>query len=621
MRLGPGSAQPSHVTLSSTWLAFAMLFNGSLLSAWLLRFLSYGSSYAKLEAFGLHLPMRDATTVFLALHLPSSLNELQYFAQHLWRLYESPATRRLAFAWSAALIVGAGTILGLVFVPPVREKLVGAVEDGEFVEAGVVFRGPLTELLLMTHGLVAVALLWKELPWHSWLQKGVQLACPWRLPQAWIEAPNARQSRKSVFGNVVLGIRGLLGLAMLSLLLTFFAMRDEVRKKFAWEVNMKLFYILTHVFFVVYCNFEHPFFVRMTLFVLNMTYMPGAAACIKQQQQNSAATNIFGEGFFYFTSFYTFGYIVIVPVLQFCTLKTIQRAAISDLLTWPGRRARRSKSVMAKRYGTLYLRQQIHLDARLVGVTGERGLPQLPRLRGLTWTTLPFYYEVVVTIKKALIVLICSYMGGPDSGIVLQVLLGMILIMFLELLLATKPYFAVAPEDLADETPLSNRQMLLRSAVMLDCNQVERLGTFCLLVFLGCLPKIISVSPFLASISTFSVVFLSTLYLLCCRCASVFQERKCGESPDDEVCNSFDVLTFIIFLVAVGACLANPLRLGYLTLRERSRPRTHFFLSAAQGLEPSHVVVPLCSRTVVAPHCGTGRTIRQQETTLASCLR
>ena len=156
---------------------------------------------------------------------------------------------------------------------------------------------------------------------------------------------------------------------------------------------------------------------------------------------------------------------------------------------------------------------------------------------------------------------------------------------------------------------------------MLDCNQVERLGTFCLLIFLGCLPKILSVSPFLASISTFSVVFLSTLYLVCCRCASVFQERKCGESPDDEVCNSFDVLTFIIFLVAVGACLANPLRLGYLTLRERSRPRTHFFLSAAQGLEPSHVVVPLCSRTVVAPHCGTGRTIRQQETTLASCLR
>ena len=261
MRLGPGSAQPSHVTLSSTWLAFAMLFNGSLLSAWLLRFLSYGSSYVKIEAWGLHLPMRDVTTVFLALHLPSSLNELQYFAQHLWRLYESPATRRLAFAWSAALLVGAGTILGLVFVPPEREMLAGTVEDGEFVEAeGVVFRGPLTELLLMTHGLVAVALLWKELPWHSWLQKGVQLACPWRLPQAWIEAPNARQSRKSVFGNVVLGIRGLLGLAMLSLLLTFFAMRDEVRKKFAWEVNINSFYKLLFTLKNIDFDFYRIFF-------------------------------------------------------------------------------------------------------------------------------------------------------------------------------------------------------------------------------------------------------------------------------------------------------------------------------------------------------------------------
>ena len=92
---------------------------------------------------------------------------------------------------------------------------------------------------------------------------------------------------------------------------------------------------------------------------------------------------------------------------------------------------------MAKRYGSVYLRQQIRLDARLVGVTGERGLPSLPRLRGLTWTTLPYYYEVVSTIKKATIVLLCGFMGGPDSGILLQVLLGIVLIAFQELLISS----------------------------------------------------------------------------------------------------------------------------------------------------------------------------------------
>jgi len=68
-------------------------------------------------------------------------------------------------------------------------------------------------------------------------------------------------------------------------------------------------------------------------------------------------------------------------------------------------------------------------------------------------------------------------------------------------------------------------------------------------------------------------------------CASVFQERQCGGNQTDEVCNALDALAFVIFLLAIVGCLINPLRLGYLALRERSRPSTNFFLSAAAGAQ------------------------------------
>ena len=130
-----------------------------------------------------------------------------------------------------------------------------------------------------------------------------------------------------------------------------------------------------------------------------------------------------------------------------------------------------------------------------------------------------------------------------------------------------------------DQAPTSNRLFILKRAVMLNCNQVppqedstfvlptylarcnqvERLGTFCLMIFLGC--------------------------------ASVFQEHDCGKGQLDEVCNSLDVLTFVIFLLAIAACLANPLRLGYLTLRDRSRPRTDFSVVVRKSVRPLRPVL------------------------------
>ena len=71
----------------------------------------------------------------------------------------------------------------------------------------------------------------------------------------------------------------------------------------------------------------------------------------------------------------------------------------------------------------------------------------------------------------------------------------------------------------------------------------------------------------------------------------MFQQRECGESQADEVCSALDALAFVIFLSAIAACLANPLRLGYLTLRERSLPRTNFFLYRHEGSNPGALEV------------------------------
>lgn len=63
-----------------------------------------------------------------------------------------------------------------------------------------------------------------------------------------------------------------------------------------------------------------------------------------------------------------------------------------------------------------------------------------------------------------------------------------VLIIFNELLISACPYQVVTPSDLENESASTrtNKRTLLKRAVALDCNQVERLGTLCLLVFLGC---------------------------------------------------------------------------------------------------------------------------------------
>ena len=91
-----------------------------------------------------------------------------------------------------------------------------------------------------------------------------------------------------------------------------------------------------------------------------------------------------------------------------------------------------------------------------------RDLPDLPALQGLTWTTLPYYFEVVVTLRKLVVVFICGYMGGPSSSVVLHTLLGVVLLLFTELVVGVRPYNDNKAGQLDEALPHNRRLVALR---------------------------------------------------------------------------------------------------------------------------------------------------------------
>ena len=131
----------------------------------------------------------------------------------------------------------------------------------------------------------------------------------------------AAHSSRSPLGNLVLGLRGLLGLAAVGLFMAIWSERDASS---LWRTLVVWVYALSHMCYVVYGNFRHAFLVRMVLFMLNVTYMPAAAACIRRMEYIEPMKNSVGDSFRDINASYTFGYIVLVPLIQFCTLRAIQ---------------------------------------------------------------------------------------------------------------------------------------------------------------------------------------------------------------------------------------------------------------------------------------------------------
>lgn len=355
--------------------------------------------------------------------------------------------------------------------------------------------------------------------------------------------------------SISLVVRGVLGLAVLVVTGLCVAYEDTLDHHVLFRLYFHVFMWIINMIFVFSLHFYHPNFVRLCLIILNVMYIPAVSAALAELRKFTVMSRTTPSpwSLLMVQSAVMWSFIAGVPIFQLLVLRSIQKVALSDILWWQGVRAGAERSPMAKRFGSIYLRYQIRIDARLVSVTGERRLPHLPRLQGLTWTTLPFYYEVVNTIKKMIVVVVCAYLGGPNSGVLLQVLLGLILVAFEELAVVLKPYVVRDLDDLDDQqqSPHRVRLFLLRSATLVDCNQIERIGTFCLLIFLGS--------------------------------ASVFHDRDCDVNHADAICRTFDVVGLLIFLGGIAYCMVNPLALAYLQLRNRGRPMTSFFLSHYQA--------------------------------------
>ena len=124
---GPWAASP-HVSLGSTWVSLLWLFNGAMLSAHLAALWSHGNSAGYNARLGILFDVNEPVAMFFCLQLPSTLHELHLFSRHVFRLYEEPKTRRLAWAWGAAFLVAMALVVAIAALPPVtKEESAGAL--------------------------------------------------------------------------------------------------------------------------------------------------------------------------------------------------------------------------------------------------------------------------------------------------------------------------------------------------------------------------------------------------------------------------------------------------------------------------------------------------------------
>ena len=224
----------------------------------------------------------------MCMQLPSTLYELQFFSQHVHRLFENPKTRRLALAWCTAFVVAAAIVISISSLPPNTEKLIGVSLTEEVT--GPVLKGTMSDALFVSHGMLVIVMLWRALPWNFCLLVVVRRACPSLTKRAPVWSPTT-----SIFGAVVLVARGVLGLVATICLSYFYSNRERFHDDFYWRAVVIWPYMLLHLCFMIHLNFEHGFFMRMVLFVLGITYMPAAASCIREMHFRETHVNLWGR--------------------------------------------------------------------------------------------------------------------------------------------------------------------------------------------------------------------------------------------------------------------------------------------------------------------------------------
>ena len=169
--------------------------------------------------------------------------------------------------------------------------------------------------------------------------------------------------RHSFSDSVLLIVRILFGLAVPVVSCVLLVHLDALNKSSALKIFLIFFYGFFHVVFVLWQQFWHPSFVRLCLTILSLTYIPGAAACVQRLYFRMSSVRWMGWGVFILDTTLVSAYIFGVPLAQFLTLRSIQTEAIFDVMWWPGMRAVREHSRVAKRFGT-FSRLQDYCAAR-----------------------------------------------------------------------------------------------------------------------------------------------------------------------------------------------------------------------------------------------------------------
>ena len=161
-----------------------------------------------------------------------------------------------------------------------------------------------------------------------------------------------------------------------------------------WAFFWGLSGIIFHFRIVFRNNFSHGGFVRLTMFILQITFTPCASVCLSLMMVYLSLHQPPQWSKVAMTCLCLAAYPLSVPYLQYRTLSSAQRGAIGQIMWWPGQKEAPPAGESEQQYGSLYLRQQVKVDPDLVELFGEENVAMMPKYKGFSLATLPYYWEV-----------------------------------------------------------------------------------------------------------------------------------------------------------------------------------------------------------------------------------
>ena len=233
--------------------------------------------------------------------------------------------------------------------------------------------------------------------------------------------------------------------------------------------------LCVHSAFVFLRNFDDGALVRIYMMIFSLFYVPLTSTAVGffQPMIEQGDNQGWGGGLLFLILFP-----VGIPMLQLITLRKIQSRVVTDIVSWPGKDKEGAAAVTDRhagdrnRYGVLFLRFEIRLpDAEIPKLYGAAGLARWDALaRGLSVLTLPFYWTVVETLRKLVVVAVCAMMSESTQATARCVVLILVFSLWQLLVSRVRPY---AANPLATLATGFERISLLHRVGSIDVNEVE----------------------------------------------------------------------------------------------------------------------------------------------------